>query len=223
MAEAKNKRNIKWKVAQFLEIRWWQNYLGKKEVEAYLDNKRQYWQRVLAQIHLQVPISAKVLDAGCGPAGIFMALPQAEVQAIDPLLEAYAQKIRHFDAAAYPWVVFQPIMLESFAEKEQYDYVFCLNAINHVADINRGFAVLAKATKEKGVVVVSIDAHRFGFLKWIFRLIPGDLLHPHQYDLADYAAMCEREGIKLTQKVKLKPGIIFDYWILIGHKTGRGL
>lgn len=121
MAVAKRKINKKWRIAQFLEIRWWQHYLKKKDVDAYLAAKNNYWQRVLQQIELQVPSGAKVLDAGCGPAGIFMVLPQAELVAIDPLLEAYAQKIEHFEAAAYSWVSFQAQMIEDFEAKGEFD------------------------------------------------------------------------------------------------------
>lgn len=44
------------------------------------------------------------------------------------------------------------------------------------------------------------------------------MLHPHQYDLSGYEALLKAEGIELTQKIKLKPGFIFDYWILVGRK-----
>ncbi|HKK75335.1 MAG TPA: class I SAM-dependent methyltransferase [Saprospiraceae bacterium] len=219
MGSGRKKTSIKWRLAQFLEIRWWQQYLRKKGKEEYLEAKRAYWQRVLDRLDLEVPDAAHVLDAGCGPAGIFMILPRREVVAVDPLLAAYAEKLAHFSPERYPWVHFETMMLEAYQAPKLFDYVFCLNAINHVADLRAGISVVAKATKPEGQLIISIDTHRFWGLKWLFRLLPGDALHPHQHSLADYEALLQQQGFSLTQKVKLKPGWIFDYWILVLEKA----
>lgn len=208
----------RWRLAQFLEIRWWQQYLRKKGKQEYLQAKRAYWQRILDRLDLEVPTAARVLDAGCGPAGIFMVLAQAEVVAVDPLLPAYAEKLSHFEPREYPWVRFAAVMLEDFSVEVPYDYVFCLNAINHVADLQQGMAVLAEATKKQRYLIMSIDTHRYWLLKWLFRLLPGDALHPHQHSLADYEALLQQQGLRLTQKIKLKSGWIFDYWVLAAQK-----
>ena len=78
----------KWKLAQTLEYKWWQNYLKKKDTNEYLQWKIHYWQDVLLQIskYVDIPNSKTILDAGCGPAGIFIALKGNTVDAIDPLL-----------------------------------------------------------------------------------------------------------------------------------------
>lgn len=218
MSQVTKRGNIKWRVAQFLEIRWWQQYLGKKEQKTYLKAKQAYWQRILDQLQVEVPVGARVLDAGCGPAGIFIALEQAEVVAVDPLLEAYAEKLSHFNPKDYPWVHFETVMLEHFQAEQAFDYVFCLNAINHVSDLSQGISVLRQATKKGHSLIVSIDSHRWKALKWLFRLLPGDALHPHQHSLQDYENMLGRQGLEILQKQKLKPGWIFDYWVLETRK-----
>jgi hypothetical protein len=39
---------MKWEIAQFFEIRWWQHYLGQQEVEDYLSRKKNYWEGILS-------------------------------------------------------------------------------------------------------------------------------------------------------------------------------
>lgn len=219
MEQIKKKKRIKWQLAQFLEIRWWQWYLRKKRPDAYLTAKSAYWQRVLDHLGLVVPAGARVLDAGCGPAGIFMVLPQAQVLALDPLLAAYAEKLPHFAPENYPWVQFITTSLEDFSVREPFDLVFCLNAINHVDDLAKGISILAQATASGHSLIISIDAHRWSALKWLFRLLPGDALHPHQHSLSDYLVMLQDAGFSPTRKIRLKPGVIFDYWILQMKKT----
>ena len=50
---------------------------------------------------------------------------------------------------------------------------------------------LVKLTKSGGKLIVSIDAHNYQLFKHVFRLITGDILHPHQYDLKEYKKMLE--------------------------------
>ncbi|MEM6379652.1 MAG: class I SAM-dependent methyltransferase [Bacteroidota bacterium] len=209
--------NWKWQLAQKLEIRWWQQYLRNKDVNEYLQAKKAYWQRVLETINLKVPDQSLVLDAGCGPAGVFMVLPDQKVMAIDPLLEQYKNKNHHFNPLNYPWTTFKRLGLEELDIKNHFDYVFCLNVINHVKDIDRALDNLVNATKSGATLVLSIDVHRYNSLKKIFQFLPGDVLHPHQYNRTDYKAMLEKRDCHLLQSHCLKSGNIFDYWILVAR------
>ena len=132
--------NLRWKIAQAAEIRWWQRYLKNKNTSDYATWKKAYWTKLLSEIGLSALLNPntaaqKILDAGCGPAGIFMVLtPQHQVTALDPLLNDYEKKLAHFKQIFYPDVTFVSKSLESFdAEKQNFDTVFCLNAINHVS------------------------------------------------------------------------------------------
>ena len=76
--------NFRWKIAQAAEMRWWKTYLKKKPVADYLQNKKAYWHRVLKLADVHIKDSDLVLDAGCGPAGIFIILNNNTVDAIGP-------------------------------------------------------------------------------------------------------------------------------------------
>ena len=218
--------NLRWKIAQAAEIRWWQRYLKNKNTGDYAVWKKNYWQKLLEEIGLSdlgqmqdLPLqnAQKILDAGCGPAGIFMVLtPQHHVTALDPLLDNYEKKLTHFKRSFFPAVKFVSQSLESFGtQKESFDVVFCLNAINHVSDLESAIDVLIKSTRTGGTLVVSIDAHRSRFLKHIFAALPGDILHPHQYTLEEYREMFLSRGCEEVSILLKKEEAIFNYYILV--------
>ena len=203
-------QTTRWQWAQWFEIRWWRWYLKRKPVDNYLQSKKRYWDDFLWKNGISLPQNQRILDAGCGPAGIFMQLKNHEVIALDPLLEEY-KLMRHFDPAWYPWTQFDASTLESFAGQEKFDVVFCLNVINHVADLKDSMHRLFLSLKVGGELVLSVDVHRRPWLKPIFQLIPGDVLHPHQYDLSDYQFFLAEAGFSNIKYQILKQEFIFDY------------
>lgn len=208
----------RWRLAQFLELRWWRRYLQQLDWPAYVQAKRVHWRKVLSQIELQVLPGEYVLDAGCGPAGIFTILQDQKVDAIDPLLMAYEEKLPDFQLNQFPYVHFRTQMLEQLDQQEVYDRVFCLNAINHVANLEKAARCLVQSLKPEGTLLISIDVHRFALLKFIFRIIPGDVLHPQQDDLVDYVRLLEKLGLDIEKTLALKRGWIFNYVVIKAKK-----
>ncbi len=209
----------KWKIAQSLELKWWKRYLRNKPVHEYLSWKKGYWEHFIKEINAQSILSGakRILDIGCGPAGIFTILENKEVIAVDPLLNKYEKEIEHFNISNYPNVTFINESLEIYEPKQKFDVVFCLNAINHVSDINMAIKHLVSCLNKDGYLILSIDAHRYHFLKYLFRTIPGDALHPHQYDLKEYKTMLLNNEMKVNDFYLLKPGRIFDYYVLLAR------
>jgi len=214
--------NRRWKIAQAAEIRWWKRYLAKQSVEEYAGWKKDYWTSLMETLKLSPKPNAKVLDAGCGPAGIFTALEGCKVVAVDPLLNEY-DRLDHFDRSRYPFVSWYAQPLETFEGEASFDFVFCLNVINHVRDIDVATDVLAKAAKPNGTIIISVDAHRHTWLKPIFRTIPGDILHPHQLDLQDYEQLFLRHGMVVVDKVLYREEFLFDYWVFTLQLKKRDL
>jgi len=206
--------SIKWKLAQNLELKWWRNYLRKQPISSYLQKKHAYWQRVLGLIQLQLPNKARVLDAGCGPAGIFLIMEEQKVVAIDPLLNQYEEQLAHFKTAWYPQVDFRAHKLEALSSNQKFDFVFCLNVINHVEDLDLVLDRFKTVLVPGGKLILSVDSHRFPLLKRIFQLLPGDVLHPHQFSWEDYKTKLQQRGFQIEQELLLKSTRIFDYWIL---------
>lgn len=212
---------IRWKLAQTAELKWWESYLRHKPVESYLSWKKGYWSDFLVNIDITINRSERVLDAGCGPAGLFIILPDNKVDAIDPLIGAYESKLEHFSKDNYPWVTFHEVALENFESTIDFDTVFCLNAINHVADLQNSLQKLEKLVKPGGKLVLSVDAHNNNMIKKIFQTIPGDILHPHQYNLREYLQMVENTGLEVGASWLIKRELIFSYYVLVAHKTKK--
>ena len=217
---ARTRKYLQWKIAQSAELRWWQNYLKGKDADLYKKEKLLYWEKVLSSIQPALPplLGLDILDAGCGPAGVFMSLKDSLVDAVDPLLEDYHHRLKHFDKGDYPWVRFFESSLEQFELKKQYDIVFCLNAINHVADIGLCYQKLSDWVKPGGFLVISIDSHTVPGLKHLFRWLPGDILHPHQFDSKDYRDFLTQQNLILLSEHLLNKGWIFNHTLQIAQK-----
>ncbi len=204
---------FKWKLAQYLEIRWWKNY-QKKLDDTYLDGKKDYWNRVLDACKLEVPKGKTILDVGCGPSGVYSILEGNEVEGVDPLIEKYTNEIKFFSPNTFPHVQFHTTPFEDFVAQKQYDEVFCLNAINHFRSLEESIKKLHEVLKPGGTMLVGIDGHRHAFLKKLFQTIHMDLLHPIQFSLDDYVQKFEQAGFVTKNKVTFTTGNIFNYYLV---------
>jgi 2-polyprenyl-3-methyl-5-hydroxy-6-metoxy-1,4-benzoquinol methylase len=214
-------KTIKWKLAQSIELRWWKNYLGDKNPTEYAIWKKNYWLSLLSKIDtIQFENGMDILDCGCGPAGVFMALPDTvNIDAEDPLLIEYENNLAHFKRSLYPTVNFYALPLEDFEPQKKYDLIFCMNAINHVSDINFCYDKLCGMLKQNGKLVITIDAHNHSFFKKLFKAVPGDVLHPHQYDLNEYNSFLESRNFTLLQTEKLKTEFFFNHYLQVAIKN----
>ncbi|NNC94703.1 MAG: class I SAM-dependent methyltransferase [Chitinophagales bacterium] len=207
-------RSIRWGIAQKAEINWWKRYLATKPVGEYLQWKKNYWLDFLDKLGFSLNdlSGKKILEVGCGPAGIFTILTESDVTAIDPLLENYSSKIHHFNPSEYPNVNFQNGSIEEYIESRSFDLVFCINVINHVRDIKGSIRNIRKVLDPGGELVISIDAHNYSILKHLFRLTQLDILHPHQFDIDEYQKMLH--GFETSKVECLKDRFIFNYYAL---------
>ncbi len=211
----------KWPLAQAAEIRWWRNYLKNKSPEQYLAWKRSYWLDFLQKYNIQIAPDAICLDAGASIAGIFTVLNTQKVVAIDPLFTQYETHLSaFFDKNHYKNVVFKNVSLENLADEGLYEEIFCLNAINHVKNIQLSTQKLWNGLKKGGRLFISVDAHNYLFLKYIFKLLPADILHPQQLDKKNYqqlfADICQQP---ISEPFLIKSQRIFSYWLFVIRKT----
>ncbi|MBT8219054.1 MAG: class I SAM-dependent methyltransferase [Bacteroidia bacterium] len=210
---------LKWKLAQAAEIRWWDKYLKSRDKEEYFQWKSAYWRNFLDELEYDMNSSEKViLDAGCGPAGIFSVLQDHKVHAVDPLLDEYESKLNQFQVSDFPHVHFHTTSLEQFKSTTQFDLAFCLNCINHVKSIPASLRSIYNALRPGGELVLTTDAHNHEFLKFIFQILPGDILHPHQYNIKEYRKFIVNAGFQVRRTRKIKSDNIFSYWLIQVYK-----
>lgn len=218
--------SIRWRIAQHFEQYWWRRYLHGKDWPTYHKWKCDYWTKLLDSATAIAPELATlladnnlpILDAGCGPAGIYMVLDPHPVTAIDPLLDTYQYWLDHFKPQTFPWVDFRNIPLEQFKAREPFELVFCLNALNHVADIELATQRLVAATATNGLIVTCLDAHNYSLMQKLFSAVPGDILHPHQYTLQGYISLFNSYGLHLQGNHTISKGRLFKHELLMFKK-----
>lgn len=210
----------RWQVAQYFEALWWRFYLGRKDMANYLQWKEKYWRNFLINNNIAVTTKEKILDVGCGPMGVFSVFPDHQVVAVDPLFGTYRRQFPHLQPGSYPNVRFVELALEQYEPPHGFDLVFCINAINHVADLAVCLKKLAACTRPGGRLILTVDAHNYLIFKRLFRLVPGDILHPHQHDLVEYTAMLAKAGFEAKAQKRLRHEFFFDYYLLDCINTG---
>lgn len=212
-------KRLRWAIAQFFEQRWWKNYLKSKDLDLYLQWKKDYWNQFLDGLPYPILLQASgnYLDAGCGPAGINMVLP-GMVTAIDPLLTNYQAQLPFYKPSDYPNVTFIQSTLEDYNPSQTFDVVFCLNVINHVQNIKKAMQTLNNCCSKDGILVLSVDVHNHKSLSRLFRLVQADVMHPQQFDEEAYQKILEDTGFKILAKKVLKKELIFSYKVFVAQK-----
>ena len=215
-------KKIRWNIAQFFELIWWRQYLRKRSVDEYLAWKKKYWTDFLSSIQWQTfdffSSDLRILDLGCGPAGIFINYSDHPLTAVDPLIDLYEQSIPHFSKQKYPHISFISSTIEDFESATTFDLVFCINCVNHVIELGKVFEKLYNLTQVGGYCIISIDTHQYQFLKIIFSMVPGDILHPHQHTKKEYIDLILKNRFTIVQEIRLKRELIFDYYVFVLQK-----
>lgn len=210
---------IRWRIAQYLERRWWRRYLRGKSSAEYLTDKRSYWAKTLDQLDWETVPGRRVLDAGCGPAGVFILLHDVEkVTALDPLLDSYEKDLKIFRQVDYPLVQFRQQSLEQgLAGEGAFDAIYCFNAINHVSDWNKALDTLTAHARPGTRMVMTSDVHRHRWLLSVFRALPGDALHPQQHGPEAYREALRARGWRIEWEEVLRQEAIFNYtaWVVV--------
>ncbi len=209
--------SLRWTIAQWFELRWWKNYLKNKDNSDYINYKTNYWIDLLEQVsEIDVNETNKdILEIGCGPSGIFMVFKNSKIDAIDPLIEKYEKELKVFSKKLYPNVNFYALPFEEFSNSKQYDIIFCMNTINHVSNIETTLNKIVNMLKPEGYIVETIDAHNHKFLKYLFRTLSIDILHPHQYDLKEYIDMLVNKNCKIIDVIRIKKHFIFSHYMIV--------
>jgi SAM-dependent methyltransferase len=146
-----------------------------------------------------------------------MVLNGNDVVAVDPLLPSY-EKMGLLAPSSFENVRFEAANIEELEHMARFDVVFCINAINHVQDLNKSLHTLSQAAKPSATLVITTDCHRFHFYRLLFRLIPLDILHPHQFSELEYIAAIEKHQIRVVRKVQLKHNHFFKYMAFVCEK-----
>jgi SAM-dependent methyltransferase len=162
-------------------------YHEQKDPARVLDVNLRYWTRILDVLppgSIAIGPTTRVLDVGCGGAGMLLALNGGVRTGVDPLMPFYLAK--------FPFLAEQPIRwlegtAEQFGADEQFDLIFSLNMLDHTIDPRASAGNIERLLAPGGKLVFVLNVHltRFwrayfsAFYRWV------DPPHPHHIHIAD--------------------------------------
>ncbi len=141
------------------------SFPGYEELETPFDLVEKAGRGIYARLlDEQLPLGARILDAGCGTGqlGIFLSMMNRRVIGIDfshaslkkghDFKEMFGLRSVHF---------FQMDLFHIGLKQERFDYVFCNGVLHHTADAYGGFQVLCNLVKRGGYIVIGLY-NRYG-------------------------------------------------------------
>lgn len=166
-------------------------YHEQKDPRTVLDVNQKYWQRILDSIpqgEVSIGPQTRILDVGCGGAGILLILENGIRTGVDPLMSFYRQKFSFLDDTQIRWV---EGMAEDFDDSEKFDVIFSINMLDHTESPRASALNLERLLAPGGKLVCVLNVHltRFwrkyyeSFYRWVD---PPHPHHIHDDDLPGY-------------------------------------
>lgn len=210
---------MRWTIAQWFEKRWWKNYLSNQNPNEYIQWKKRYWNLFIQKIGIEVKPDQVIYDYGCGPAGINIVFPHHPSYAVDPLLAEYQRN--YPDLFPPRNIHYINTQIEQFQPSVLGDWIFCINCINHVHDLDKALQIIAQSGREGATYIISTDLHATVFFRYLLKFLPFDILHPIQLNYGEYVEAFEKSGLTVDRAIKLKRRWMFEYWVFVLQKSSK--
>jgi SAM-dependent methyltransferase len=158
------------------------------DIKEWLRVRRHTWSSLIDLLKNEIPLddSKRILDVGCGPTSIFLALRSGEKYAIDPNLERLlALHPFIMDVEEYKDVNFIPKPIEEIASDKKFDLIFMINVLDHIGVVNSVMDKIGELLSPSGTIVVIVDCYADRVVKNILNFFDVDLPHPHHFIVED--------------------------------------
>ena len=167
--------------------------VGLESAENVLDFlrlRRFTWASLLEVLKDEVAVdnSKRVLDIGCGPTSIFLALRDGQKYVVDPALDRLFQ-LHEFmkDVEEYKDVNFSSCPIEETTFDKPFDLIFSINSIDHVGALEPVIEKIDELLTPGGILVVIVDCYADKAVSAIMNFFDVDLPHPHHFIIGDIA------------------------------------
>lgn len=143
----------------------------------------------------------RVLDVGCGPAGLIHFLPQAALRLrLDPLLLDYPDRLPLADPQLSLVAEAEHLPLSSGTV----DACICFNALDHMREPRAALAEVHRVLRPGGALLVMVHS----FPSWLLPLLWADRLHPHHWTHATAAdLLASRFRVERAIRVRRSFGV----------------
>lgn len=213
------KRLRRWEIAQEAERESWENFKSLKSDST----KRQlgeYWSWYLDLIgkHISFRPEWKILDVGCGPAGIINYIPVGRRFGLDPLMDFYLSNFElpydiEWKAGTMEHIPF---------DTDYFDVVITTNTLDHALDPRKGLKEMYRVIRTGGFLVLTVDC--YAPIHRLLRIIrekvgKGDKPHPYNFSRRQIEAMIREAGFTLLASHKGRGTM--GVWFYETSPTGR--
>jgi SAM-dependent methyltransferase len=163
-----------------------------EDIKTRISERRRTWANLLELLKDDVTFdnSKRILDVGCGATTIFLALRQGTKYAVDPTLEHLFRShpfVREVEE--YRDVNFISGSIEEVNLDNQFDVIFMINVLDHVAELKPVIDKVHELLAPSGILILPVDCYADRVVRSIQRFFDADLPHPHHFVAEDVIAL----------------------------------
>ena len=159
-----------------------------EDIMEFLRLRRHTWASLVGLLKGDIAFdsSKRVLDIGCGPTSIFLALSGGKKYVVDPTLERLFQ-LHPFvrEVEEYRDVNFVSRPIEETIFDQQFDLIFTINALDHVGALKPVVDKIDELLAPGGILVIIVDCYADRTVRNIMSFFDVDLPHPHHFIAED--------------------------------------
>lgn len=159
-----------------------------EDIMEYLGLRRHTWSKLLDLLKDEIAFDSlkRVLDIGCGPTSIFLALRGGEKYVVDPTLN-HLFNLHPFvrEVEEYIDVNFVSSTIEDTTFDKPFDLIFTINSLDHVGALKPVIDKIDELLAPGGFLVVIVDCYADRAARNIMTFFDADLPHPHHFIIDD--------------------------------------
>jgi len=159
-----------------------------EDIAEYLRLRKDTWASLVDLLKDEITLNGaqRVLDIGCGPTSIFLAIREGEKYVVDPTLERLFQ-LHPFvrEVKEYRDVHFISSPVEEATFDKKFDLIFTINSLDHVGALRPVINKIDDLLAPGGRLVVIVDCYADRAVRNIMSFFDVDLPHPHHFIAGD--------------------------------------
>ena len=186
----------RWTSAQHSEKKYWH---ARKEWINDEDRNKKFWEEMIWEgyiLNYDFFKDKRVLEIGCGPAGIIFSINNAKDRVgLEPL------DITHLLNSSRKKSVIKSGSGENIPYSDKsFDVILCFNVLDHTINPSKVLNEIYRVLDENGefLLWVHVLKQRFKFLTPILNKV--DSPHPHHFTATDILDLVDPMGLKLSYK-----------------------
>lgn len=134
-----------------LELEWWRNHFNEMGQDAFLENRKRDYLATLEKFPSLDGESGIGLDMGNGLVSVFN-FSDKNIVAVDPLNDEY-KNIIHIEKGNIKYITDEGIPFKD----EFFDYILCMNVIDHTPDPDKMTEELYRVLKPHGTLYFMVN------------------------------------------------------------------